>query len=182
MTLKQTRYLFFTILLIIGFTTATEKEIKGWLGVVVEDMSPAMLIALGVENGVLVSDVIINSPAAKAGLKMGDVIVQVAGKRIVNYAGLQEVVAERPGEVVEIVIVRRLEEHRLKAELARRAGIKDKHPKEFSEGLQELMRNLRRFFRKVEPQLRGQQENYQEALDSLQAQIEKLQDELERLR
>ncbi len=166
------------VLLITGIAGGAEKMVKGWLGVVVEDLSPAVLVALGVENGVVVSEVVPDSPAAKAGLKTGDVIVQVAGERIFSSNGLRQVVARRPGQVVEIVIVRRLKELRRQVELARRASDKDEYPQSIS---REALRRFYNFFRKFEPQLRWQQKGYEEALESLQVQLERLKEELKRL-
>ncbi len=166
------------VLLITGIAGGGEKMVKGWLGVVIEDLSPAVLVALGVENGVVVSEVVPDSPAAKAGLKTGDVIVQVAGERIFSSNGLRQVVARRPGQVVEIVIVRRLKEFRRQVELAQRAGDKDEYPESIS---REALRRFYNFFRKFEPQLRWQQKGYEEALESLQVQLERLKEELKRL-
>ncbi|MFA6449550.1 MAG: Do family serine endopeptidase [bacterium] len=52
---------------------------KTWTGIRAQEMTAKLAQNLGVKNGggVLISDVIENSPAAKAGLKTGDVIVKV---------------------------------------------------------------------------------------------------------
>lgn len=57
---------------------------RGQLGVVVQDLTPALAQALGTDagKGAVVTQVLEDSPAAKAGLKVGDVIVSVDGQSI----------------------------------------------------------------------------------------------------
>src|SRR5215813_592630 len=57
---------------------------RGWLGVTIQHMTPELAKSLGVEeaHGALVADVTSNSPAAKAGMERGDVIVRYNQKKI----------------------------------------------------------------------------------------------------
>lgn len=58
-------------------------------------------------NGVLVVGVIPNSPAAKAGIRRGDVIVQVEGKPVTSAEQLQNIVEEsRVGQTLQLKIQR----------------------------------------------------------------------------
>jgi serine protease Do len=83
---------------------------RGYLGVQIKDIVDRDLAArLGVEKdgGVLITVVFDNSPAAKAGMQEGDVIVSLAGKPIKESRQLQYVVAGLPlGKPVEIVVMR----------------------------------------------------------------------------
>jgi serine protease Do len=82
---------------------------RGYLGVGTEDLTPEKARALGLrfEPGALVNVVSPGSPAAAAGLRSNDVIVEVAGRRVDGTTGLQRVVQSRaPKETVEVAFVR----------------------------------------------------------------------------
>src|SRR5204863_3258457 len=55
---------------------------RGRLGVSVQEVTPELAEYFGVKQGVLVASVAPDSPAAKAGLKAGDVITAANGKSI----------------------------------------------------------------------------------------------------
>lgn len=57
---------------------------RGWLGVQLQEVSIALAQSLAMERtyGAMISEVFLNSPAAQAGLMMGDVIVAIAGQPI----------------------------------------------------------------------------------------------------
>lgn len=80
---------------------------RGWLGVLSEDVSDAALVALDVKNGVVVTGVADASPAKKAGVARGDVLLSVDGESIEDVAGLRRVVRYRPDKVVTIALLRR---------------------------------------------------------------------------
>ena len=82
---------------------------RGYLGVGTEDLTPEKAKALGIrfEPGALVNVVSPGSPAAAAGLRSNDIIIEVAGRRIDGTAGLQRVVQARaPKETVEVGYLR----------------------------------------------------------------------------
>ncbi len=87
----------------------TGKVTRGWLGVVIQELNEDLAHSFGLERpeGALITEVAENSPAAKAGLKPGDVIIAYNGKRVKNVAELRTMVAlTQPGTKVKIVIVR----------------------------------------------------------------------------
>src|SRR5829696_8238279 len=55
---------------------------RGWIGVEPADLSPELMETFGVKarRGVLITGVLQNGPAAQAGVRPGDVVVQVGGK------------------------------------------------------------------------------------------------------
>ena len=69
---------------------------RGWLGVQIQQMTPEIASSLGLssERGALVADVTPNSPAARAGIKQGDVIVKFNGHEIDKLHDLPRLVAE----------------------------------------------------------------------------------------
>jgi serine protease Do len=82
---------------------------RGYLGVQIKDLDKEVAARLGLDKpkGILVAKVFDGSPAAKAGLKDGDVITALAGKPVENGRDLQTVVAGLPlGKPVAITVVR----------------------------------------------------------------------------
>ncbi|HTN43248.1 MAG TPA: Do family serine endopeptidase [Nitrospiria bacterium] len=85
------------------------KITRGWLGVMIQELNEdlARSFKLKNKNGALISDVFENSPAFKAGLQRGDVIVEFDGKRITQMRTLPLIVAETPiGKEVKLKTVR----------------------------------------------------------------------------
>ena len=88
---------------------ANGKVTRSWLGVSVQDITLAdkEFLKLGVDQGSLVREVVVDSPAYKAGLKMNDVIVEFNGHTINNSRKLpKEVVYTTSGEEVSIKLIR----------------------------------------------------------------------------
>ena len=78
------------------------------LGVQIQDMNADLGDALGVTGGkgVLVTDVVKDSPAARAGIKGGDVITEVGGRAVDDVSALQRELRDRQGSVA-ITLTRR---------------------------------------------------------------------------
>ncbi|MYL85250.1 Do family serine endopeptidase [Desulfovibrio aerotolerans] len=95
---------------VIGQLRDGKKVQRGWLGVTIQDIDENTAKALGLENtkGSLITSVIDGQPAAKAGIKTGDVITAVANQKIDNSNDLlRRVAAIRPGESIELSITRK---------------------------------------------------------------------------
>ncbi len=87
----------------------TGKVTRGWLGVSIQRVTPEIAKGLGLEKerGALVADVVEAGPAARAGIKSGDVIVEYDGKAIDQASQLPILVAETPiGKSVKIIVLR----------------------------------------------------------------------------
>jgi serine protease Do len=85
------------------------KVTRGWLGVAVQQMTPELAKSFGVssENGALVSEVIKDSPAYKAGIKIGDIITEFDGKTIHEMNSISRYVAATPvGKKVKVKVLR----------------------------------------------------------------------------
>ena len=83
---------------------------RGWIGVEPADLSPELTETFGVQarRGVLITGVLQNGPAAQAGIRPGDVIVEVAGKQIANVSELlSSVAALKPGAPAKFRVLRR---------------------------------------------------------------------------
>jgi serine protease Do len=85
------------------------KVTRGYLGVMIQDVTPALAkeFKLKDAHGALVGDVTAHSPAEKAGLKTGDVILEFNGKKVTDGRHLKlEVARTKPGEEVPLKILR----------------------------------------------------------------------------
>jgi serine protease Do len=86
------------------------KVTRGYLGVFLRPVTPALAKAIGYDgtDGAQVQDITKeDSPAAKAGLRSGDVIVEFEGKQVKNPAQLTELVADTPvGRPAQLKYVR----------------------------------------------------------------------------
>ncbi|MFO7691603.1 MAG: PDZ domain-containing protein [Vicinamibacterales bacterium] len=72
---------------------------RGRLGVNVQDLTPELAAYFGVKDGLLVNSVQVDTPAAKAGIKAGDVIGTVNGKTVSSSSELVKELADKEGEV-----------------------------------------------------------------------------------
>jgi serine protease Do len=97
---------------------------RGWLGVVVQPLSEelAQSFSLDRPRGALVSDVVKDSPAERAGVRRGDVILSFDGQVIDERNDLPKVVAAASvGKKVNMVVFRDGQERRLQVEVGKLA-------------------------------------------------------------
>ena len=86
---------------------------RPWLGIIYSDLTSAIIVRYGLSasEGVFIHNVLIDSPAAVAGLKPGDVIIRFAGQKITAADDLTEALQLHSiGQKVEIVFIRGSEE------------------------------------------------------------------------
>jgi len=86
---------------------------RGWLGVSIQPITPELAKTFGLKqaSGALVSDVVDGSPAEKAGVKQGDVIVEFNGKKVKSSSELPHIVGGTSvGKEVVMKIIRDGEE------------------------------------------------------------------------
>jgi serine protease Do len=84
------------------------KVTRGYLGVSVQDITPELATAmkLGQTRGALVGDIDPKGPAANAGLKSGDIIVEANGKAIDNQRALRLMISSMaPGSQINMRVV-----------------------------------------------------------------------------
>jgi serine protease Do len=85
------------------------RVVRGWLGVEIQEVTPDLAHSFGLEKpqGALVASVQKNSPAEKAGIKRGDIIVKFAGQPVREEHDLPEIVAETPvDKTVSVEVLR----------------------------------------------------------------------------
>jgi serine protease Do len=94
---------------------------RGWLGVGIQRITPQLAKSFGLkeEGGALVSQVFKDSPAERAGIKQGDVILEFDGKKIAEFGELSRTVASTPaGNTVDIKVFREGRELTFQAKIA----------------------------------------------------------------
>ncbi len=86
---------------------ASGKVTRGFLGITPEDLTPALQAEYGQQNGALVRDVQVDSPAGKAGIQAGDIVTAYDSKPIYGEVSLREAIsATPPGKTVLMRYVR----------------------------------------------------------------------------
>ncbi|HUT30006.1 MAG TPA: DegQ family serine endoprotease [Sedimentisphaerales bacterium] len=86
------------------------KVVRGFLGVSIQDLTPDLAKSFGIKEetrGVLVSEVTKNSPADNAGLKQGDIVIELNDQAIQKASELQyRVSVLKPGTKANLVVLR----------------------------------------------------------------------------
>src|SRR5262245_5749837 len=85
------------------------KVIRGWLGVSVQTMTPELARSFGssTSHGALIGDVVPESPAARAGLRRGDIVLAVDGEPVADSRRLTLRISQAaPGTAVELKLLR----------------------------------------------------------------------------
>ncbi|HXZ24884.1 MAG TPA: DegQ family serine endoprotease [Nitrospiria bacterium] len=106
------------------------KVTRGWLGVSIQEVTSELAKQFGLQEakGALVSDVLKDTPADRAGLKRGDIVIKHNGHDIANAGQLRNLVAETEvGRQVDVTIIRDKREKTLTIKI-------DEQPKELAGG------------------------------------------------
>lgn len=127
--------------------------VRGWLGVLIQKITPdlAKSFKLSEYEGALVSDVVANGPADKAGIKRGDVIIEYEGKKIKSMEMLPRVVAAtKPGTKIKITVLRNGKEKKLKVIIEQLTETKSKISRDIEKTLgmsvQEITPDIAEYF------------------------------------
>ena len=91
---------------------------RGMLGVIMQNLTPELAHAFGLDmhQGVVISQVVENSAASKAGLKAGDVVAEINGIAVKSASAMRNMVGlMRVGEKMDIIVLRNGDEKKLTA-------------------------------------------------------------------
>jgi len=97
--------------------------VRGWLGVEGQDVTADILAKIGLKDvtGVLITEVFVDSPAHKAGIKIGDIITDIDNKKINDVRDVLNKIADsRPDQKVSIKGIRRMQSFSATAKLIQR--------------------------------------------------------------
>jgi predicted metalloprotease with PDZ domain len=174
------------------------------MGVEVQEITPKLGHYFGTDEGLLVLRVHEDSPAAKAGLEEGDVIVEVDGKAMKDWNGLHDVLGKHEdGDKVKVTVMR--DKHRMDKDVEVSARMGDDvevsdlpnaqrfhgNDEPWANSLRDQLRGLRGLgrMRELSPDAHvyefrsdSDQKDLHESLEKLQSQLDELRQQLEQLR
>lgn len=113
---------------VMGDLVSFGKVKRGWLGVSIQDVTSEIAEAYGVKDkgGVIIGDVFSDSAAEKAGVKRGDVVLELNGEKVKDTKWfVQKVRALSPGSTVTLQVVREGKKQSLKVKLDERPNSAD---------------------------------------------------------
>ncbi len=123
---------------------------RGFLGIAPQDLDFELAESFGLDNteGVLVAQVVEESPAAVAGVKQGDIILEINGVQMENVATLRKTVAlMNPGAQIHLYVSREGREIELDVDLGT-------HPQSPSKHMNTLYQKLGLEVEEITPELR----------------------------
>ncbi|MBI5100565.1 MAG: DegQ family serine endoprotease [Nitrospirae bacterium] len=97
------------------------KVTRGWLGVTIQELTPELSKKFGLKDskGALIGDIAKGSPADKAGIKRGDIIIEYNGKGVKEVGNLRNMVSQsKVGSEVEVKVLRGDKEYSFKVLIA----------------------------------------------------------------
>ena len=100
---------------------------RGWVGIEPMELTPELAETFGLKSteGVIVTGVLQNGPAANAGLRPGDLLQKVAGQPVRNVGELlTQIAALPPGKSVKLEVMRRHQNLTLDVTPAQRPKLK----------------------------------------------------------
>lgn len=103
--------------------------IRGWVGVEAQDITPELAESFKLKEarGALIAGVLREGPADKAGIKPGDVLIEVNGNKVVDGSGMLNLIAAlKPGESATLKVVRNASELSLSIVTGKRPKPKDR--------------------------------------------------------
>lgn len=99
------------------------RVVRGWLGIEIQELTPGLAESFGMEKmqGLIIAGVFRDGPAHVVGLQPGDVMISINGKKITNSRrSMSEIARLRPGEVVEVQVLRAGEKFTLRPTVGER--------------------------------------------------------------
>jgi S1-C subfamily serine protease len=96
---------------------------RGWIGAGVQELTPELAesFKLGDANGVLITEVIKNSPAEKSGIKTGDILLAIDTQPINNWSAMLETIANTPpGKIIAVEVARNGAKQTLQVKVGKR--------------------------------------------------------------
>lgn len=96
---------------------------RGWLGVEAQDITPDSAESFGYHSthGALITGILRGGPADQAGIKPGDILLEINGRTILNSSGMLNLISSlKPNSPASIKVMRKQSELTLKGVVGRR--------------------------------------------------------------
>lgn len=100
---------------------------RGWVGIEAQDITPQLAesFKLSHTRGSLIAGVLPNSPAEKAGLKPGDILLEINGSRVADSSSMLNLIAGlQPNEKATLKIARNQREMNIDVTIGKRPAFK----------------------------------------------------------
>lgn len=107
------------------------RVIRGWLGIEAQEITPELAASFGLQapRGVVISGVVPEGPAARAGLRPGDVLLEVDGRPILDArVAMSDIAAIQPGATLPLTVVRSGEKLGIELEVGERPPPQPRQP------------------------------------------------------
>ena len=88
----------------------TGQVVRGWIGVEPQNITPELAESFGLErkSGTIIAGVLRNGPADRAGIRPGDILVEVEGHPVKDTTDMLNVIAQlEPGKKAAIKVLRK---------------------------------------------------------------------------
>jgi serine protease DegQ len=96
---------------------------RGWVGIAVQELTPELAESFKLKDtmGVLIAEVVRGSPADKAGIKAGDILVSIDGKPLADSTAMLETIsALPPGKEAALMLLRNQSEIVIQVKVGKR--------------------------------------------------------------
>lgn len=150
-----------------------------YIGVSLEQLNPELSRYFGVPDGrgLLVARVSPGSPAEKAGIKVGDVIVAADGRRVETLEALtDQIQKKKKGEKISLEIIRDKKKVRIEVEVAEERRRNWQDPGRFSEEIQET---AKKYWDRLKQTYETWQKKHEKQLKTAQEEMARLKPQLE---
>jgi serine protease DegQ len=97
--------------------------VRGWIGIESQDITPELAgsFGLGRDRGAIIAGVVRGGPADRAGMRPGDILLSVQGRKVANTNDMMNLIADLPpGEKAQMTVMRKSRETTLDVTVGRR--------------------------------------------------------------